>query len=151
MATTIDTGWSVRLATFALWALTAASVAYWGLRLSAPVGTTGPVALAAVAMAPDASAIARVLGGSAAPPPVTSEKRAAPTVGRLVLVGVLAGTSSGGGAALIAVDGQTAKPFRVGGQVAEGLVLQALAPRQARLGASAQGGTTLTLDMPLRP
>lgn len=150
VTTTTDTGWGVRLATFALWALAAASVAYWGFRLSAPAGTAGPMVLAAAAVAPDAAAIARLLGGTVEPPK-TIEPTPVATVGRLVLVGVLVGQSSGGGAALIAVDGQAAKPFRVGAQVADGLVLQALAPRQARLGASAQGPATLTLDMPLRP
>lgn len=151
VTTTTDTGWGVRLATFALWALAAASVAYWGLRLSAPAGTAGPMVLAAAAVAPDAAAIARLLGGTVEPPSKTIEPTPVATVGRWVLVGVLVGQSSGGGAALIAVDGQAAKPFRVGAQVADGLVLQALAPRQARLGASAQGPATLTLDMPLRP
>ena len=53
-------------------------------------------------------------------------------------------------AALIAVDGQPAKPFRVGAVVDEGLVLQSLHPRQARLGASVDGPATLTLDMPAK-
>ena len=54
------------------------------------------------------------------------------------------------GAALIAVDGKPAKPFRVGAAVDEGLVLQALGPRQAQLGRDADGPATLTLDMPLK-
>ena len=66
------------------------------------------------------------------------------------LIGVLSGRSSGGGAALIAVDGKPAKPFRVGAAVDEGLVLQALGPRQAQLGASMGGPATVTLDMPLK-
>ena len=37
MVTNLDRSWGVRLATFALAALAAASAAYWGLRLSAPV------------------------------------------------------------------------------------------------------------------
>ena len=50
----------------------------------------------------------------------------------------------------IAVDGKPAKPFRVGAAVDEGLVLQALGPRQAQLGASMGGPATVTLDMPLK-
>ena len=38
---------------------------------------------------------------------------AAPVVSRYALVGVLAGRDSGGGAAVIAVGNQPAKPFRV--------------------------------------
>lgn len=151
MVTTTDTGWGVRLATLALWALAAASVAYWGLRLSAPLGVGGPTVTAAAPAAPDMAVITRLLGGAAVSATAPQKPQApAPTTGRLVLVGVLAGHSSGLGAALIAVDGQSAKPFRVGVQVADGLVLQALEPRQARLGATATGPTTLTLDMPLR-
>ena len=69
---------------------------------------------------------------------------------RFTLIGVLSGRSSGGGAALIAVDGKPAKPFRVGAAVDEGLVLQALGPRQAQLGGQMGGPATLTLDMPLK-
>ena len=69
---------------------------------------------------------------------------------RFALIGVLSGRNSGGGAALIAVDGKPAKPFRVGAAVDEGLVLQALGPRQAQLGRDADGPATLTLDMPLK-
>ena len=54
------------------------------------------------------------------------------------------------GAARKAVDGKPAKPFRVGAAVEEGLVLQALGPRQAQLGPDAAGPATLTLDMPLQ-
>ena len=53
---------------------------------------------------------------------------------RFTLIGVLSGRSSGGGAALIAVDGKPAKPFRVGAAVDEGLVLQALGPARRNWG-----------------
>jgi len=151
MVTTTDTGWGVRLATLALWAAAAASAAYWGLRLSAPLGSAGPTVAAATPATPDVAAISRLFGGSVAPS--ASAKPQAPepaTAARLILLGVLTGQRSSLGAALIAVNGQAAKPFRVGAQVADGLVLQALGPRQARLGPTANGPTTLTLDMPPR-
>ncbi|MBX9937184.1 MAG: general secretion pathway protein C [Burkholderiaceae bacterium] len=152
MVTTTDTGWGVRLATLALWAAAAASAAYWGLRLSAPLGGMVPAVAVAAPVAPDVAAISRLLGSAAAPtgaekPPATEPATKAP----LTLLGVLAGQRSSLGAALIAVGGQPAKPFRVGAQVADGLVLQALEPRQARLGATPNGPATLTLDMPPRP
>lgn len=139
--------WGVRLSTLLLWALAAASLVYWGLRLSsAPAGLAVP-AVASAPPAPDAQALARLLGAlpaqAAAVPQVSS---ASP--GRLVLVGVLAGQRSGGGAALIAVDGQPAKPFRVGKVIDGGLVLQSLGTREARLGASKDAPTTLTLELP---
>ncbi|MFN7857388.1 MAG: type II secretion system protein N [Acidovorax sp.] len=151
MATTsLSNPWGVRLATLVLWAAAAASAVYWGLRLSA----SGPVALApppvASAVAPDAQALARLLG---AVPSAASAAPAAPEVAlasRFALIGVISGRSSGGGAALIAVDGQPAKPYRVGAAVAPGLVLQALGPRQAQLGPAMGEAATLTLEMPFR-
>ena len=94
-------------------------------------------------------AMARLLGVPAAGA-AAARAPAASLTSRFALIGVLAGRSSGGGAALIAVDGQPAKPFRVGAVVDEGLVLQSLDPRQARLGASVDGPATLTLDMPAK-
>jgi general secretion pathway protein C len=132
--------WGLRLATLALWALAGASVVYWGLRLSARPGPAAPAA-AAPAAAPDVQAIGRLLGAGGAP------VAAAPAT-RFVLVGVLAGQSSGAGAALIAVDGKPARPYRVGAPIEPGLVLQHLDARGARLGASADGPGTLKLDMP---
>ena len=148
MVTNFDSGWGVRLATFVLAALAAASVAYWSLRLSAPAGGLPDAAVAAAAPALDVQAMARLLGAG----PVLAA--AAPTVAsassRFVLVGVLAGSRSGAGAALIALDGQPAKPYRVGAQVDAGWVLQAVGPRQARLGATSTGPASLTLEMPQR-
>ena len=149
MMTNSYSKWGVRLGTLALWALAGASVVYWGLRLSVrPVGLTVPV-VAPAAAAPDAQAMARLLGVPAAGA-AAARAPAASLTSRFALIGVLAGRSSGGGAALIAVDGQPAKPFRVGAVVDEGLVLQSLHPRQARLGASVDGPATLTLDMPAK-
>ena len=80
---------------------------------------------------------------------VLAANEAAPSAAsRFVLMGVLAGTASGGGAALIAVDGKPAKPYRVGANVEPGLVLQSLGKGAARLGASMDGATTLALEMP---
>jgi general secretion pathway protein C len=48
------------------------------------------------------------------------------------------------------VDGQPAKPYRVGAAVEPGLVLQALGPRRAELGPAMGAPATLTLDMPFK-
>ena len=61
------------------------------------------------------------------------------------------GCQSGGGAALIAIDGQPAKPFRVGATVDAGLVLQSLGQGQVQLGASRDGPAALTLQIPKTP
>ena len=143
--------WGVRLGTLVLWAAAGASVVYWGLRLSA----SGPAAMAppvvAAAVAPDAQALARLLGAvPAAAAGAAPAVPAASLASRFSLIGVLSGRSSGGGAALIAVDGQPAKPYRVGAAVEPGLVLQALSPRQAELGPAMGAPATLTLDMPFK-
>ena len=139
--------WGVRLGTLAIWALAAASAAYWGLRLTArPPGMPAPTA-APAPVAADMQAMARLLGAVTAQTPTAA---AAPVSSRFALVGVLAGQQGGSGAALIAVDGKPAKPYRVGATVDAGLVLQSLGPRQARLWAGQECVTTVTLEMPVR-
>ncbi|CAN7228759.1 general secretion pathway protein C [Acidovorax sp. LjRoot74] len=150
MVTNSYSKWGVRLGTLALWAVAGASVVFWGLRLSAPSASGVGPAVAPAPVVPDAQALARLLG---AQPSVAGAAPVAPVASpasRFTLVGVLSGRSSGGGAALIAVDGKPAKPFRVGAAVDEGLVVQALGPRQAQLGGQVGGPATLTLDMPLK-
>ena len=98
--------------------------------------------------APDGQAIARLLG---AVPVASAAAPVASIASRFALVGVLAGRQSGGGAALIAIDGQPARPFRVGATVDAGLVLQSLGQGQVQLGASRDGPAALTLQIPKKP
>ena len=149
MVTNTDNNWAVRLATLVLWLLAGGSVVYWGLRLSAPAQGVPLAAVAPALPAPDAQALARLLGAVDAQAPLAAP--AASVASRFALVGVLAGRSSGAGAALIAVDSRPAKPYRVGAQVDAGLVLQSVGPRQARLGAALRGPTLVTLEVPTRP
>jgi len=132
--------------TFILWALVAASVVYWGMKLAArPAGPAiAPLATRTPAPA-DPVAVARLLGAS----PAATAAPAASLASRFALVGVVANRSKQG-AALIAVDGKPAKPFRVGAAVDPGLVLQAVEGRRAILAASAEGPPVLTLDLPAR-
>ena len=67
--------------------------------------------------------------------------------GRIQLVGVIA-SMSGQGSALIAMDGQPPKPYRVGQAVGEGLVLQSLSPKRAQLGASLNGPVVREMALP---
>jgi len=143
----MPTRFAPSLLTFVLWALAFASAAFWGLRLSGPAdGAPYPPAAAPSREAPDTAALARALG---AVNEVAAAPAAPPAASRFALLGVLAGSSQAG-AALIAVDGQPAKPFRVGSEVASGYVLQSVAPRRAVLGASGTSGgsgTGLTVEM----
>jgi general secretion pathway protein C len=91
--------------------------------------------------APDSQALVRLLGGTnAAQAPVIQ----APS--RFVLTGVVADRAQGG-AALIALDGQASKPYRVGASVADGLVLQSVAARRAVLAPALNAPAALTLEM----
>ncbi len=135
--------WTLRLATLVVWALLGVSLAWWGLKLSRPAGAP-PVPLAAAApLAVDAQALARVLGAQA---PASTAAASAPA--RLVLQGVLVGTQNGDGAALIAVDGKPAKPYRVGAELQPGLIVQSLGRREVRLGSTLDGPVTMTLELP---
>ena len=132
-------------ATLLVWGVVAFSAVTWGLRWSAS-NTTPSNAVAATDALPDVdvSAAARSLG--AAPVPAA----AAPTLAsRFQLQGVLAGGPDAG-AALIAVDGKPAKPYRVGAVVADGLVLQSAQGRRVNLGASMDGPHTLVLELPAK-
>lgn len=138
--------WLPRVGTFAVWALAAASLAYWGLKFSSTVSAplAVPTAPAPLVLS-DPAVVARLLGAGPAAAPVAAPSLAS----RFNLVGVAAGRSSRG-AALIAIDGKPAKPFRVGMVVEEGLVLQSVAPRRAVLGPGVDGPASLTLEIPLR-
>jgi general secretion pathway protein C len=137
---------TVRAATFALWALAAASAVFWGLKLT---GHQRAVAIPPAPLRPvaavDPAALAALLGS--APSAVTTA--ALPSLAsRFQLLGVAAGVESGGGAAVIAVDGKPARPYRVGTAIEEGLVLQSVHGRQAVLAAQGTGQPVLTLELP---
>lgn len=134
---------TVSVLTLVVWLLAAASLGFWVTKISAgrQASAALPAPLMSV-MAPDSLAVGRMLGAVAATQPAT-----ATLASRFSLQGVVAG-SPGGGAALIAIDGQPAKPFRVGSPVEEGLMLQSAFARQARLAESRDGPAVLTLDMP---
>ena len=84
-------------------------------------------------------------GGTLKLTTVDAQKPSAAT--RYALVGVVA--THGRGAALISIDGQAAKPIRVGGRVDETLVLQSVTARRAVLAGSDSGSALITLELPL--
>jgi general secretion pathway protein C len=142
MVSNLHSRWAVAGSTFVLWALVAASAVYWGLKLTGrAAAATAPVAARTPAPA-DPAAVARLLGSSpAAAGPVASLSS------RFALMGVVASRGDNA-AALIAVDGKPAKPFRVGSEVDTGLVLQSVEGRRAILAASAGGPPAVTLELP---
>ena len=91
-------------------------------------------------------ALARFLGGRAEAPTAAAPASAA-LAGRFVLTGVVADRHRSG-AALIAVDGKPARPFRLGAVVADDLTVQSLEPRRVQLGVGASGAAALVLELP---
>jgi len=144
MVSNLHSRWPVAGATFTLWALVAASAVYWGLKFTAPAGGTTAAVASRNAAPPDPAAIARLLGAG---PAAAAAAPVASLSSRFVLVGVVA-SASHHGAALIAVDGRPARPFRVGAALDEGVVLQSVAARRAVLAASADGPALVTLELP---
>jgi general secretion pathway protein C len=97
----------------------------------------------------DSAALASGLGGgiTAATPESVAP---APSINasRFVLTGVVAATAKSQGIALIAVDGKPARPYRIGGQVTDGVVLQSVDSRLAVLASEADAPAGLTLELP---
>ena len=143
MVTFSRSKWTLGAATLVIWAIAAASAVYWVLRVSVSRETVAVVPLAAPQVTVDPLQVARLLGARPSSPIVEAS-----LASRFSLQGVVSGTP-GGGAALIAVDGKPAKPFRVGSPVDEGLVLQSATPRSVTLAQTRDGPALVTLDMPL--
>ncbi len=141
---------TVKGVTFGVWALAAASAVFWGLKLSSG-GPSGPAPASALREPGpvDPAVVARLLGHTAGAAPATAAAPAAPPLSsRFNLLGVVADRSQQG-AALIAVEGRAARPYRVGSLVGEGLVLQSVQPRRAVLAASMDGPPVVTLELPV--
>jgi len=141
--------WWQRGATFLIAALAAASATFWGLKLSAPAPQVQTTAVAAVGLeASDAQAWVRLLGGhEAGVSPAADVVAADVSSSRFKLMGVVAGLSRHG-YALIATDGKSAKPYRVGASVEDGLMLKSVSPRSAELARTLEAPAGLTLELP---
>ena len=144
-ATSGRSRWKAPVGTVALWALAAASVVFWVLRLSAPADAVAPpAALTRPEVTADPAAIARLLGVVPAAAVATPE-----AASRFVLWGVIV-DGANRGAALISVDGQPPRPWRVGAQLVDGYVLQAISRRAAKVGGSVDSAPAFTLQMAVR-
>jgi general secretion pathway protein C len=143
---------TTRLFAFVTWGAVAASAVFWALRLgvdaprapsfTTPVGAVGGVR----------GDWTRVLGAPPAAAPAAGEAApaGAPAVAsRLRLVGVVAPKtqSERDGVALIAVDDQPPRAFRVGAVVDGQIVLQAVHRRGASLGPR-DGAAAVELELP---
>lgn len=147
MLTLLQSKWTPRFATILVSLLAIGSAAYWVQRLSTERGlqVSAAALVADAAVLIDPANVARMLGAKAAT--VAAEATQASLASRFALRGVLAGGKDGW-AALISVDGKPAQPVRVGGVVADNLVLQSVAGKTALLGAERTGNALVTLNLP---
>jgi general secretion pathway protein C len=147
---TLNTDAARRVITLALLGASLLSAGYW---LQAGIKAWRPpaVALSAAPIAKPVPAVsvielARVLGA----PPEALNGVAAGLAQRFRLAGVIA-SASGQGAALLSMDGQPARTFLVGAEIASGLWLQSVGPGEAMLAGSLQGPVMSTLRVPELP
>jgi general secretion pathway protein C len=138
-----------RLSAFVIWALVAASIAFWGLRLF----VKPPVAPSHTQLASDSGParvdLTRLLG--AAPVAMATSVVQPAISSRFQLTGVMAPKVAGQqGVALIAVDGKMPRAYRVGAPVDGDLVLQAVSLRTASIGPTS-GAPAVVLELPVLP
>ena len=137
---------SSRWTGFFIWALVAASTAFWGVKIFAatrpvPPGAQAPQAVAA--NGPMERLFGAVVVQTAAVPAAHPESE------RFQLVGVIAppGGTAQGGFAIITLDGQPARTWRVGATVDGNTSLLAVSKRGAEFGP--QGGpSAFSLQLP---
>jgi general secretion pathway protein C len=142
---------AMRLLSFVIWAVVAASAVFWLTRLLSRSDPAPPHTVTASAGASVASAdLSRLLGSTRT---AAAEVAPEPAVdARFKLIGVVAPKSKqpDSGLALIAVDGKPPRPVMLGGVVDGPLVLLAVNHRRADLG-PAGGEATVRLELPAVP
>jgi len=136
---------SSRWTGFFVWALAAASAAFWGIKIFAatrpvPPGAQAPQVVAA--NGPMERLFGAVVVPTVAPPPQHPESE------RFQLVGVIAPPgATQGGFALISLDGQPARTWRVGTTVDGNTALLSVSKRGAEFGPPG-GPTAFSLQLP---
>lgn len=133
------------LAAGLLWSLAGLSAGYWILLAWGRSPVTAVAGALPLGVMSDVSNVARALGAAA--PAAAAPATSAPAVARYTLLGVV-DQPGPPGAALIAIDGQPARPYRVGAALEGGLVLQSVDRRSARLGPAPDGPSTVELSLP---
>ncbi|MFM7531096.1 MAG: type II secretion system protein N [Rubrivivax sp.] len=146
---------TARWVAFLTWAAVAAGAVYWALKLAASPSALPAHAQVAAAGARLSGDLSRVLGAGApvAPAPVEPVAATPAPDSRFSLLGVVAprpGTSAREGLALIAVDDQPAKAYRVGSTVEGALMLLTVSARGASLGPRG-GPPSVVLELPELP
>ena len=138
-----------RLAAFFVWALVAACVVYWSLKLMVRAPGAPAHSLVVTSAAPERGDLTRLLGAS--PVALVSAPATAPQASRFRLHGVIApkgkpaAKPTGQGVALISVDGKPPRAYAVGARVDSELVLQSVSLRGASIG-PAGGAASVNLE-----
>jgi general secretion pathway protein C len=139
-----------RLSALLIWALVAASVVAWGLRLfaSAPGAPANALAVSEGMVA--SGDLTRLLG--AAPIAPVHATPAPEISSRFRLTGVVAPKPPATeGVALIAVDGKMPRAYSVGSKVDNDLVLQSVSRRSASIGGGSRSMPPVVLELPAPP
>jgi general secretion pathway protein C len=141
---------AMRLLSFAIWALVAASAVFWLTRLLARADAAPAHAVTVSANTAVAAAdLSRLLGSTRTASAEGAPE--APVDARYKLIGVVAPKSAAATAlALIAVDNKPPRPVTLGGVVDGSLVLLTVNHRRAELG-PAGGAATVRLELPAVP
>jgi general secretion pathway protein C len=137
--------WPPRLAAFVLALLLAASVVFWVLRWpTREAGPALPLPMGSMEVpAASATLLARLLGaGSTAADTVAAPDAAS----RFRLTGIV-GLGGGQGVALLAVDGKPPRPYRVGSELEQGLMLQSVEPKRVALASDAKAPVLFRLEL----
>jgi general secretion pathway protein C len=137
---------SSRWTGFFIWALVAASTAFWAIKIFAAARPVPPGAQAPQAVVANGP-MERLFGAVVVP--TTPVPQAPPESSRFQLVGVIAppAGSSQGGYAVISLDNQPARTWRVGATVEGNTALLAVSKRGAEFGPPG-GPTAFTLQLP---
>lgn len=140
-----------RSVAFLVWALVAGSCVFWGTRLLASPADTSVLVVAMDSGDPANADVSRLLG--AAPQVDQVSVEAAPQISsRFRLTGVVAPKQpSEAGLALISVDGNPPRVYRVGAAIDGDLLLREVSLRTATVASSrnsSDAGTAFVLELP---
>ncbi len=141
-----------RVLAMIVWVAVGASTLFWGSKLVRSAAAPPALAAAATPATTLRGDLTRLLGVD----PPANMAEAAPAVAdrsRFQLIGVIASPSANSGSqgvALIVIDGQPARAYRVGAMLDSYRVLQAVQMRGASI-ASRDGGASILLELPALP
>ena len=138
-------GMSSRWTGFFTWALVAACLAFWGLKIFAATHPVPAGALTPVPPVATAGPMVRLFGAQATPD--EEDNTPSPASDRFQLVGVIAPRAGTQGFAIVSMDNQPARSWQVGAALEGDTTLLSVARRSADFGPKG-GPTAFTLELP---